>query len=123
MIKKVVGGKGIVATNYLWNAKPDGLTIGMASNGGRPVAPVLYKESGVEWELGKFQWLGSIIVDQYALAMGIDSPIKSIDDLKEAKGLIFGGYGLADSFDRGAAIAINALGLDAKIVPGYDSCT
>ncbi len=121
VVKNIIGGTGIVKMNAVWNAEPDGLTIGMASNGGRAVAQVLSKAPDVAWELGKLQWLGSIIVDQYALAMGIDSPVKSIDDLKQAKGLLFGGYGLADSFDRGSAIAINALGLDAKIIPGFSS--
>jgi tripartite-type tricarboxylate transporter receptor subunit TctC len=121
VVKNVLGGGSIVGTNYVYNAEPDGLTIGMGSNGSTTVGAVLFGEPNVDWKLGEFQWLGSIIEDQYALALSIDSPIESIDDLKEAKGLIFGGLGTQGSFDKGLVLAFAALGLDASIVPGYDS--
>jgi tripartite-type tricarboxylate transporter receptor subunit TctC len=121
IVKNVLGGGSIVGTNYVYDAEPDGLTLLMASNGSTTVGAVLFGEPNVHWKLGEFQWLGSVMADQYGLAMAIDSPIESIEDLQNAKGIKLGGLGSQGSFDKGAALAIAALGLDASIIPGYDS--
>lgn len=84
IVQNMPGAGSVVATNYVYNvAKPDGLTIGFPSSGlyldqlvGRPE---------VKFDLRKFAWIGSPVMEPMILYMRADSPYKTISDVKNAK--------------------------------------
>ena len=80
------GGGSRMATNYLYEqAAPDGLTIGTFSRG-FPIVQVVYgpkgkKDTGVRFDLSKFSWIGSPVVESEVFAIRSDLPYKTFDDL------------------------------------------
>ncbi len=97
IIQNMEGATSIIAANYLYNiAKPDGLTLGVV-NRGLPFAQLL-KTEGVKFDLMKFAWIGSPAIESNVLTVRADTPYKSIEDLRNAKGPIkFGAGGVASS--------------------------
>ncbi len=92
IVENMEGGSSIVAANYLYNiAKPDGLTIGVI-NRGLPFAQLL-KTEGVKFDLTKYGWIGSPTVETNVLTVRSDTPYKSVQDLRNAKGPIKLGSG------------------------------
>lgn len=120
VVKNVTGAAAITGINYTWKAEPDGLTVGVASPD-QVTGPVIFDLPGVEFELGKFNWIGSMVEDEYAIGVGTASSIETLEELKEAEGLTFGATTLGSASAQSAAFAISALGLkNARIITGYD---
>lgn len=120
IVKNRTGGGGLVGTNFAYNADPDGKTIGTGILGATVLAPALLKEPGVQFDVTKMQWIGLIVPGRFGVAVGANSPYKTLADLRKAKGIKFASTGAKDLTTLGAALAIDLLGLeDAKIIPGY----
>lgn len=119
IVKNEPGGGGMVACNQIYKAKPDGLTIGTAVFASHVIGYPLFKAPGAEYDPTKFSYIGHFGKDQYSLTVGIDSPYESIEDLKKAKGLIFGAPEAVGTITVGSAIAIDFFRLDGKIVCGF----
>src|ERR671918_2744680 len=84
------GGGGGKAANYVYRAKPEGLTIGTSSPG--VLASAILGEPGVDYDPGKFIYLGSpfsennnIFVTRKALGLN------NLEKLRERVGLRVGG--------------------------------
>jgi tripartite-type tricarboxylate transporter receptor subunit TctC len=79
IVQNMVGGDHKIATNFIYAAKPDGLTMGLV---GRqiPDSALLNEgpEQGARFEVGKISWLGSPSKDSQVLLLsqrtGITSP-------------------------------------------------
>jgi tripartite-type tricarboxylate transporter receptor subunit TctC len=84
IVQNMPGAGSVVATNYVYSvAKPDGLTIGLPSNGiyldqlvGRPE---------VKFDILKMTWIGSPVSEPMIFYVRSDSPYKTIQDVKNAK--------------------------------------
>jgi tripartite-type tricarboxylate transporter receptor subunit TctC len=78
------GAGSVIATNHVFSvAKPDGLTIGMPLNSVYVDQLVGRKE--VQFDLRKFQWVGSPAVESVIFYIRADSPYKTIGDIIKAK--------------------------------------
>lgn len=75
------GAAGIIGTNHVFNAKPDGHTLLLARIAVLAVAPALQK---VPYDPDKFTYVGLIAKDPYACVTGTRKPYKSLNDLKAA---------------------------------------
>jgi tripartite-type tricarboxylate transporter receptor subunit TctC len=127
----VVGGKsamrvicnpqagGIVSVNQVYYAKPDGLIMGAGPLGTRIVTPTLLKAPGVKFDAAKFIYIGQYALDPYSFAISAKLPYKSMEELKAAKGLKFGGQAKDSPASLGNALVAYVYGLDAKIISGY----
>ena len=113
------GGGGFVAINYMYeSARKDGLTIAMAPEG-LPLAQLM-GTTGVRFDCRKFGWIGSINQDVRFLSVAVDSPYKSVDDLKKLKRPKAATVSVASTAGPSLMVAIEALKMDnAKIVAGY----
>ena len=121
-VKNVTGGGGIVSTNQVWKAKPDGLTLDVAPFGTALAAPHLFKQEGKEFDIAKFTYVGMFGDEPYTLAIGKHLPYSSVADLKKAKGLKFGTSSKTGGTPLGCALGIDLLGLEnASVVSGYAS--
>lgn len=118
-VKNKVGGGGIVGTNFVYTAEPDGLTLGVMHTP-TLISAWLYKEPGVEFDLAKFNWIVSVVKEPVALVVSTKAPYESIDDLKRAKDLKFGTSLAKGSSPLAEAIVSEVFGLDSRIITGYE---
>lgn len=116
------GGGGRKAANYLFSsARPDGLTIGHVSSG--IVTSAVLGESGVQYDLDKFIWLGATdSAFHYALLVRRELGLSNIEKLQGYSGLKFGATSIGHTtYTFGRSFAW-LLGLkDPKFVLGYAS--
>lgn len=84
IVQNMPGAGSIVAANYVYGvAKPDGLTLGMFLNTFYLDELVGHKE--VQFNAGKFGWIGSPVGEAMMLYMRADAPYTSIADIIKAK--------------------------------------
>jgi tripartite-type tricarboxylate transporter receptor subunit TctC len=84
IVQNMPGAGSMIAANHLFNvAKPDGFTMGA-------IGPSLYLDQvvgkkEVQFDWGKFGWVGSTESTPWLLYMSATTPFKSIEDLRKAK--------------------------------------
>jgi tripartite-type tricarboxylate transporter receptor subunit TctC len=111
------GAAGLKSANYVYNAAPkDGLVIG-AGYSGLPTAQLL-TPNGVQFDVTKFSWIGSVTKDPYVGIVWHTSPIRTIEDTK-VRETTFGGSAVGGAGVDYAIIARELFGLKLKIVTGY----
>jgi len=78
------GAGSVIATNHVFSvAKPDGLTVVMPLNS--VYVDQLVGRQEVQFDLRKFQWIGSPAVESVIMYMRTDTPYKSIAEIIKAK--------------------------------------
>jgi len=81
IVQNMPGASSMIAANYVYNvAKPDGLTLGW-------IAPTLYFDQlvgrkEVQYDWGKYTFIGSPSPSDHLLYMRSDSPYQSIEDIR-----------------------------------------
>jgi tripartite-type tricarboxylate transporter receptor subunit TctC len=119
VVKNMPGGGGLTAQNFLYKAKPDGLTIGI-QNRPQLMQPAVRGDPGVEYDYTKFSWIGTAVGSEpNVFGPSSGSRYDSIADLQKAKGLKFGGVGPAGDPTTGISIITEILNLDAKVIIGF----
>lgn len=117
------GAGGVVGANYVYAAKPDGLTLGVGLQDSGLIAPVLNKDPAVRYDLKKMIFIEFTNRAQPdGFGVGIKAPYNSFSDVLKSKGFKFGASGPASGGALGGAFLIEATGLqDARITVGYGS--
>lgn len=116
----VEGAGGGKAVSQLYHSAPDGYTISMISIPGAIVLQLL--QGGAGFDLNKMTWIGNMGRDAYGVAVGMNSPIRSVADLKalSAKRPVkFTSTGPGSTGRAGTLIFSKMLGIDAEIIAGY----
>ena len=72
-----VGGGGLVGTHYVWNAKPDGLTIGVFT-GANPITQIV--REGARFNLLEFPSLGGLQIRPFVWYIRGDAPYNRITE-------------------------------------------
>lgn len=112
------GGKGIT---QLYRSKPDGYTIGTVDLPGSFV--LQQRQGGAAFDLNKFVWLALLgQPDNFALAVGANSPLKSIEDLSalsKKRPVKFTSAGPEGTAYAASIIATKILGINAQMITGY----
>jgi len=116
------GGGGRKAANYIFgSARPDGLSIGHVSSG--IVTSAVLGETGVQYDLDKFHWLGSTdSAFHYAFFIRKELGLSNVEKLLAYSGLRIGATSVGHTtYTYGRTFAW-LLGLkEAKFVLGYSS--
>jgi tripartite-type tricarboxylate transporter receptor subunit TctC len=121
IVRNMPGAGGMLGVNELYSAPPNGLTIGI-QNAVASVTNQIVGIKGVRYDLTKFGWIVRLTTDPRVLAMRKGSPIKTIQQLINAKGPVtIGATGLGGSTYVDAVITKRALNLPVEIIHGYDS--
>lgn len=84
IVQNMPGAGSVTAANYVYNvAKPDGLTVLAPHN--NVYLSQLSGQKEVQFDLPKFQWIGSLENDDMMLFARADAPFKSVHDIIKAK--------------------------------------
>src|SRR5919106_6610900 len=116
------GGGGRKAANYLFStARPDGLTIAHISSG--IVTSAVLGESGVQYDLDKFHWLGSTdSAFHYAFFIRKELGLNSVERLQAHPGLRIGATSVGHTtYTYGRTFAWLLSLKDPRFVLGYSS--
>ncbi len=116
--QNMLGGGGIVMANYLQTiAAKDGTWLGMMPNT-LPMAQAVGLE-GVRFDVGKFQWLGSIMPPAHsALIAWSGSGVRTMDDIRRKE--VSNGASPKGSYTYTMPAMVNELlGGKLRIVAGY----
>jgi tripartite-type tricarboxylate transporter receptor subunit TctC len=119
IVQNMPGAGGMIAANHMYSvAKPDGLTIGMLSYGMYLDQLVGRKE--VQYDVRKFNWLGSPEKSDVLFYMRTDAPYKSVEDIRRAgTPPKCGSTGTAGTDYILARLLEDTLGLKINTVLGY----
>jgi hypothetical protein len=117
VVQQLTGGGKLRCRNHVWDAKPDGRTLGCADFASL-VTDELYDVPGLRYEVDKLTWIGGVGDETTIFAVSPHSPIKSIKDLKAATGLKFGSTSHAGMRTHNLVMAAYLLDLDAKVITG-----
>jgi len=115
--QNMVGGGGIKAVSYLYNAAPkDGtyIAIMLPSNALEP----LMGNALAKYDTFKFQWIGNMARDAGSCVFSAQSPVKSFDDLFKRE-VTIGATGPSATTAQHAYALRNVLGAKIKVILGY----
>lgn len=122
VIQNMPGASSRIAANFIYQAKPDGLTMGMVSSGipGFQLAGE-GPEQGVRYDVAKFLWIGSPTVQTQAIVLHQRAGVTtSTLDLLKSKTVTVAGQTPGET-THGVQIVLNqALGWKIKTVFGYE---
>lgn len=124
VVNKPAGG-GMEGINYVYgDTKPDGLTM-LITTFSKVLPEQVQKNPAAKYDTAKLQWLAFINPISTMLTISPKSPylvrgdpLKTIENLKKAKGVTGAGHGLG-SVTMNLMWEIDMLGLDAKVITGY----
>ena len=121
IVVNMPGGGGLVAANHLFNAAPkDGTAIGLFHEA--QVMNQLTDAEGVQFELLKFNWLGSSYDDPNVCIVRSDAPVTAFQDLiGRAKPTAIGGTGPGSNSHDAPQVLAKATGANLKTVAGYST--
>ena len=112
-VKNVTGADGHLGLGAMYNAKPDGLTLGLTSYFQVPYDDIA-NHPAKRYEAEKFQYIGWFGYEPYLFAVSAKKPHASVEDLRKSSGLICASGG--GEMNQACATIISALDLDAKVV-------
>lgn len=116
------GGGGLIGENYLYQAAPDGLTIGEVNGSGSIFAQLIHKP-GVMFDMTKYDWIGSPDLETTMTVARAGSPYKTFADLWKVRGGktkvvgLSAGYGGEDYV--GTAISLSTFGIPYQMLLAY----
>ncbi len=120
IVRNVPGGGHIVGTNRVWEAPPNGLTIGVADIPGL-IAAQVRGEKGVRFDLQKFTWLGRLYSRHRFLIARKNAGFDTIEALmKNEKEFKIGVSGAGAAPYNTGLLTAEALGLKkVRMIPNY----
>jgi len=112
------GAGGLEGTNYVYKARPDGLTVGTVASG-KYVTNKVMDEPVAEYDLDKFSYIMSIDRQPYCLFVAPEGPFQSVADLQAGQDLKMGATSPSGPTSLGGLTVIKLLGLDARAITGF----
>ncbi|MFC2059601.1 Bug family tripartite tricarboxylate transporter substrate binding protein [Chloroflexota bacterium] len=123
LVKNIPGAGGSNCYNYLYEMAPqDGSVLSVAMTYAIYGKDLLGAE-GVRWHATEFNWIAQLGTTPAVMALTSRLPCQNVVELQKEKGLRFAATGIGSTATDMAAAVIEALGLDAKIIVGYDGST
>jgi len=109
------GSASQVAASMIYNAKPDGYTIGIWPMPGLYVPQMFFKP---KYDVKKVSWLGTVLEEPMCLAISAKSKFRTLKDLQQADAVKITLTGFTGP-EIAAPITMEALGIKAKYITGH----
>jgi tripartite-type tricarboxylate transporter receptor subunit TctC len=117
------GAGGVLATNEVWKAEPDGTTIALFNTPGH-LGSALAQSAGVRYNAEEFSYIGRLSSEPDVVLTAKDSGYKSWTDVMDKEGnppVRFAATGPGSNEYIDGVVLQNLLGLDSKVVTGYST--
>jgi len=119
IVKNMPGAGHIIGANETYLAKPNGLTIGSFSTG--LIYSQIVGKKGIRFDLAKYSWIGKANSEYRVLVVGQKTPFGNLRNLIESKEPIkMACSGVGGTDYNETLMLANALGINFKLVPGYN---
>jgi tripartite-type tricarboxylate transporter receptor subunit TctC len=121
IVVNMPGAGGLVAANHLFNAAPrDGTVIGLFHEA--QVMNQLTEGEGVQFDLLKFNWLGSSYDDPNVCIVRSDASVNGFQGLiGRAESIAIGATGPGSNSHDAPQVLARATGANLRTVPGYST--
>ena len=118
-VLNIQGAANIIGANQIYDAPPDGLTMGTFTMG------LMYSQltaaPGVRFDLTKMSWIGKAASEPRALSVGQKSGFTSVEDLRRSPKPVRLGTGPVGSPTYFATQMLGeATGFPVEVVPGFE---
>lgn len=117
VVENVTGGGGQRGTNEIYQAEPDGYTIGVHNLPGIVVAQIVEE---TEFDLTEVTWLANIAEGLFHLFVAADSEFESVEDFQDKDPVRIATPGLGSSSALISILAAGILDWNYELVSGYD---
>ena len=117
VVKNKPGGGHIIGANLIYNAKPNGLTIGIF-NTGLIYSQVIGKK-GIRFDLANMSWIGKAAADPRVVMAAVNGGPKSLAELRGPKVWKFSSGGVGSSGYNDTQMLAKVLGWKFKMILGY----
>ena len=119
VVRNMPGAGHMIGANYIYNSKPNGLTIGTYNTG--LIYAQLAKQKGVRFDLTKMSWIGKAASESRVIVVGTNSSIKTFADLQNSKTpLKFATSGVGSANYSEISMISKAAKLPIKLITGYN---
>jgi tripartite-type tricarboxylate transporter receptor subunit TctC len=119
IVKNIPGAGNLIGCQAIYNATPDGLTIGTFNTG--LIYSQLTGATDSDLDLGKMSWIGKAATESRVIVVSAKSSIASVDDLKSKDRILnvaVTGKGAASHVD--AMLLARAFGFNFKPIFGFE---
>jgi tripartite-type tricarboxylate transporter receptor subunit TctC len=118
VVKNRPGAGHIIGANLVYNAKPNGLTLGNYTTG--LAYSQLINTRGIRFDLAKMSWIGKVSSERRVMSVAANSPIKTFADVLNAKrALKFSASGVGSGSYTDSFMIGEALNIPFRIITGY----
>lgn len=116
------GGGRVIQNAFANKKKPNGLHV-MFTSAGTIWPAAMTGDPSVKFDITAYQYIGGLEMGNTLVAVSPKGKIKSLDDLRKAKGLVFAASNKTSLLTYANALVIDILGLDGKIITGFKGST
>jgi tripartite-type tricarboxylate transporter receptor subunit TctC len=109
------GSASQVGASMIYNAKPDGYTIGIWPMPGLYIPQMFFEP---KYDVKKVSWLGTVLEEPMCLAISAKSKFRTLKDLQQAGAVKITLTGFTGP-EIAAPITMEALGIKAKYITGH----
>lgn len=118
-VRNIPGAGGLIGDNQLFQAEPDGLTIGLLNYPGHVFAQLTGNEE-VQYDFREWEWLGRVASDTPVIIVNPDGDFQTIEDLQASERPVrYGIEGAGSDAFYGAALAAETFGYPHELITGY----
>lgn len=118
-VQNIPGAGGLIGDNQLFQAEPDGLTVGLLNYPGHVFAQLTGNEE-VQYEFREWEWLGRVASDTPLIITNPDGDFPTMEDLQAAdRPVRYGIEGAGSDAFYGAALAAETFGYPHELITGY----
>jgi tripartite-type tricarboxylate transporter receptor subunit TctC len=118
IVENRAGAGGFLAANSFYNVEPQDGTVMIIFFGTIVLQQALGAE-GIQFDAGKFQWLGSVARTPVACAVRTDTGVTSIQQVIDGREVVIASTGRGTTINDTPAVLNAALQTKFKIVSGY----